>query len=217
MTSPYVPGTVIDDLPVFPLPQIVLFPGAMMPLHIFEPRYRAMVRDALAGTKRLVVALIPEEHHIKPCGQPSIAPVAGLGEIVHADPLPDGRFNIMVEGKARIRLEELPFKRPYRRARGTVLGSSEGAPVEPALLRALAQSATQVAAAIRSCHPSFQFSLPPAGDADALADACAHYLILDGGERQKLLEELDPAQRVMSCLAMLMAQKTLLGACETMH
>jgi hypothetical protein len=74
-----------------------------------------------------------------------------------------------------------------------------------------------VAASIRACHPGFQFRLPEGGSAGALADACAHYLVLDGTERQKLLEELDPAQRATSCLAALMVQKTLLGACETMH
>lgn len=217
MTTGCLAGAVLDDVPVFPLPQVVLFPGAMMPLHIFEPRYRALVRGALAGDRQLVVAQIPEDHRRDAAGQPTIARVAGLGEIVHADALADGRFNILLEGKARVELEELPFKRPYRRAKARVLAEGDSAPPDPAIARALAHTASQMAAVIRACHPGFQFSVPEGASIGALADACAHHLVLDGAERQQLLEELDPARRVAACLAALMAQKTLLGSPETLH
>jgi ATP-dependent Lon protease len=208
---------VLEALPVFPLPQIVLFPGATMPLHIFEPRYRAMVRDALAGDSRLIVAQIPEDHHLDRCGQPTIAPVAGLGEIIHSEALPDGRYNILLEGKARVRLEELPFKRPYRRVRATVLPVAAGAPGDPAMLRALRHTAIQVVELIQASHPDFEFHVPEGAPPGLVADLCAHHLVLCGDARQRLLEELEPARRVASCLAALMGQKTLLGACETLH
>src|ERR1041384_4692244 len=102
MNPTYNPGSVLDDVAVFPLPQVVLFPGALMPLHIFEPRYRTMTRDVLATTRQVGIAHIPEDHDLDAQGQPSIASVAGIGEIVRADALPDGRFNILVEGRARV-------------------------------------------------------------------------------------------------------------------
>ena len=214
--SPYTPGCVLDEVAVFPLPQVVLFPGALMPLHIFEPRYRAMTRDVLASTRRLCIVQIPEDHAIDDYGQPQIATIAGVGEVVKCDALPDGRFNMLVEGKARARVRELPFKRPYRKAEITILsGESEAA--DPAMVRALVSTATRVAGVVRQCHPGFRFCLPRAEDPGLVVDACAHYLVLDGSERQKLLETLDVGERVERCLEYLIAQQTLLGDGETMH
>ena len=215
--APYASGTVIPDVAVFPLPQVVLFPGALMPLHIFEARYRAMTRDLVASTRRICIAQIPEDHDIDAQGQPGIARVAGIGEIVKCDALPDGRFNILVEGKARVQLAELPFRRPYRRADLTILQPSGSCP-DAALVRALVSTASKLAGLVRKCHPGFQFCLPRSEDPGAVADACAHYLVLDGNQRQKLLEMLDVEERVHSCLATLVTQQTLLGGGpETMH
>ncbi|HEX7670042.1 MAG TPA: LON peptidase substrate-binding domain-containing protein [Polyangiaceae bacterium] len=215
--APYTPGTVVSEVAVFPLPQVVLFPGALMPLHIFEPRYRAMTRDVVASTRQICIAQIPEDHDIDAHGQPDIVRVAGIGEISKCDALPDGRFNILVEGKARVLLRELPFKRPYRRADVTILEPS-GASPDPALLRALVSTASKLAGFVRKCHPGFKFCLPQSSDAGSLVDACAHYLVLDGTERQRLLEMLDVEERVHACLAALVTQQTLLGGgTETMH
>lgn len=218
MTLPaYDPGSVLSEVAVFPLPQVVLFPGVVMPLHIFEPRYRSMTREVLASTRQLLVTLIPEDHGVDRFGQPEIANVAGIGEIIQCDALPDGRFNLLVEGKARVKLEELPFKRPYRRATGTVLGSDD-AGVDPATVRALASTAARVAHAVRQCHPGFRFCMPKVDDAAALTDACAHYLVLDGCERQKLLETLSVSERVQRCLETLLEQQSMFGGGnETLH
>lgn len=213
----YTSGSVIDEVAIFPLPQVVLFPGALMPLHIFEPRYRTMTRDVLATTREITIALIPEDHKTDRYGQPQIAEIAGVGEIVRCDALPDGRFNLLVEGRARARLEELPYKKPYRRARLTVLGANESC-ADPALVRALVSTATCVAGAVRKCHPSFRFCLPQTDDVGVLVDACAHYLVLEGTERQKLLETLDVCERVKRCLEVLLAQQASFGeGNDTLH
>ncbi|HEX4334996.1 MAG TPA: LON peptidase substrate-binding domain-containing protein [Polyangiaceae bacterium] len=214
---PYAPGAVLEDVALFPLPQVVLFPGALMPLHVFEPRYRAMTRDVVASTRRVCIVQIPEDHSLDGYGQPGVATIAGVGEVVKCDALPDGRFNVLVEGKARARLDELPFRRPYRKAQLTIL-PCEGTAPDPALVRALVSTATRVAGIVRQCHPAFRFCLPETEDAGQLADACAHYLVLDGSERQRLLETLDVGERLERCLEFLVAQQTLLGGCgETMH
>lgn len=207
MTTPYEPGTELPEVALFPLPQVVLFPGADMPLHVFEPRYRAMTRDVLSSTRRICVVQIPEDHVCAEYRQPRIARIAGVGEIAHCDALPDGRYNIVVTGMARVELTELPFRHPYRRARATVVGS-KGSAVDPAFVRALTAMACRVAHAVRECHPAFRFSLPETTDPGALADFCSHYLVLDGTERQDLLETLDVGERVSKCLSALTAQLT---------
>src|SRR5687768_14009664 len=110
----YEPGTVIEELALFPLPAAVLFPGMLLPLHIFELRYRAMTEHVLANSKQMAVVLItsgPSDAH----GQPSIARVAGVGEIVQHQALSDGRYNIVLSGMARVELHEHPFVGPFRR------------------------------------------------------------------------------------------------------
>ena len=86
----------LEALPIFPLPQTVLFPGALLPLHVFEPRYRTMVKDCLSTHKALAVALIRETEERDVHRHPLIERVAGVGVIIDHVELPDGRYNILV-------------------------------------------------------------------------------------------------------------------------
>ena len=91
MTASNLPeNSVLDQVPLFPLPKIVHFPGTLLPLHVFEPRYRQMTKDALAGDKHISVVLIPNAAAENKLGQSKIAKVAGLGEIVRHEELEDG-------------------------------------------------------------------------------------------------------------------------------
>ncbi|HEU5251542.1 MAG TPA: LON peptidase substrate-binding domain-containing protein [Thermoanaerobaculia bacterium] len=100
-------------IPLFPLPEVVLLPGTQLPLHIFEPRYRAMVADALAGDQTIGMAMMkPGWEHAG--ATPAILPVGGAGRIVDSEELADGRYNIVLEGEFRYRvLSEAPPD-PYR-------------------------------------------------------------------------------------------------------
>jgi ATP-dependent Lon protease len=185
----------LEVLPVFPLPQTVLFPGALLPLHVFEPRYRTMVKDALTTNKTLAIALIRENAERDSNRNPPIEPVAGVGIIIDHAELADGRFNILLRGRARVRLEELPFVPPYRRARATLLHSTPGeAPGRD--VAALLASAAAFAADIRARDPEFDFRIPAHTSAAAACDLAAHHLVLDARERQSILETLDVAVRV---------------------
>jgi Lon protease-like protein len=116
----------LHRLPVFPLPRVVLFPHALLELHIFEERYRAMTRDVLAGSRFLAVSLIPPGLEYQQAGEgaerPALQRIVGVGEIMMAHELADGRFNLVVHGRARIRIdEELVSDRPYREVAATML------------------------------------------------------------------------------------------------
>jgi len=96
------------QVPLFPLPNVVLFPGAPLPLHIFEPRYRRLVADLLAAPaaeRRIGMILETEGGLCEP---------GCVGRLVHHDPLPDGRSNIVLEGEFRFRLDAEREPRPYR-------------------------------------------------------------------------------------------------------
>jgi Lon protease-like protein len=99
---------------LFPLPEVVLLPGTLLPLHIFESRYRAMVDDSLEGDRLIGMAML-EPGWEEAGDAPRIHPVGGAGEIVESEKLPDGRYNILLEGRFRYRvLHEEDTPTPYR-------------------------------------------------------------------------------------------------------
>ena len=203
-------ASALDALPLFPLPQTVLFPGCLLPLHVFEPRYRAMLKDVLETHRVLAVVLITDTSAAGLQSTPEIAKVAGVGVIVDHAELPGGRYNIVVRGRARVRLEELPFVPPYRRASAEVLPAGSGE-VAPADVSALVSTASSFAAVVRERDPSFDFRLPRDAAPSSLADLCAHHLVLDARERQAILETLDPAARVRRVAEALAVQRMALS------
>ena len=118
--------------PIFPLPGAVLYPGLQLPLHIFEPRYRAMVSEALVRDR--MIGMIQPQRPVE--GAPLFG-IGGLGKIEEVEALPDGRFNIVLVGVARFRiLRELDVSTPFRQVEAELLEEPEGqflAPVERAL------------------------------------------------------------------------------------
>jgi Lon protease-like protein len=109
-----------EEIPLFPLSNVVLFPGLRVPLHVFEPRYRAMTADALAAAKRIAMIAVRPEHALEMEGDPPLFAVGCIGRIVAHESLPGGRYNIVLLGEQRFRvLSELPRPAPrlYRVAR----------------------------------------------------------------------------------------------------
>lgn len=102
--------------PVFPLPGVLLLPRARLPLHIFEPRYRAMTEDAIASDG--MIAMAQPRNPGDQAMDPDLYDIACLGRIVESEKLEDGRWMLTLEGVIRLRIEEeLPLKDGYRRVR----------------------------------------------------------------------------------------------------
>lgn len=93
------------NVPVFPLANVVLFPHTFLPLHVFEPRYRAMVAHALDGARLIVVVLAHEE--LPPGQRPDIHPIGSVGRIDVVKRLEDGRFHLVLHGLSRVALGDL--------------------------------------------------------------------------------------------------------------
>jgi len=103
--------TLPDIIPIFPLPNVVFFPRMPLPLHVFEPRYRAMVRDAQRGPRLIGMALLRGDWQEDYYGRPPIFATGTVGEMVRLEELADGRFNIVLRG-----LREYTIARELRRA-----------------------------------------------------------------------------------------------------
>jgi Lon protease-like protein len=120
---------------LFPLPNLVLFPHVVQGLHIFEPRYRQMTADALAGDGLIALVLLKSDED-EAADRPAIESVACLGRIVWHERFPDGRYNLRLQGLCRARIvEELDAGRLYRCARVELL--SDSAPSDLAMLSQL--------------------------------------------------------------------------------
>lgn len=184
-------------LPIFPLPDVTFFPHTLLPLHVFEARYRAMVMDALARDRRLAVVKLKPGFEADYAGKPAVHPIAGAGEIVSWERLATGRYNILVKGEWRIRVEsERPSDTLYRIVTAqrlddvvpTIDVSASLARIRDAcgrLLRALDRPADLLDTALAAGQPP-----------GAIADRIAAAVVPDAGLRQELLETLDVTQRL---------------------
>ena len=135
-----------EVIPVFPLPGALLLPRGQMPLNIFEPRYLAMIDDALRDGHRLIGMIQPDAAHGGPTDEPPLFKIGCVGRITHLAESGDGRYLIELTGVARFRVEqELPVKTEYRQCRVTyapfvddfIARKGETAVDREALLRAL--------------------------------------------------------------------------------
>ena len=107
---------------LFPLPNLVLFPHVMQPLHIFEPRYRALLEEALSGDGLIAMAVLAPGWEANYDGRPALEPAACLCRIANWQKTPEGTYNVLLVGVRRIRLiEELPPDKLFREARVEVL------------------------------------------------------------------------------------------------
>jgi Lon protease-like protein len=207
-------ATALPRMPLFPLPNVVLFPQASLRLHIFEERYRALTRDILAGERFLAMGLIVES--ASPSDErPAVEPIAGVGEVVMAHELPDGRFNLVVRGHARVRIdEELASDRPYRLVSATVLPDvpvADGREVRDAE-QALRVLIGQLADAIPEGGEPLRQIVAGLETPDALANVAAAELIADVSVRQRLLETRDVARRLERVTAEIVAMTARLAA-----
>jgi Lon protease-like protein len=190
--------TDLRALPIFPLPNAALFPGAALPLHVFEPRYRELVRDALAGSKALAIARLKPCYEASYAERPAVFDVCGAGFIEHHRELDDGRYDILVRGTARVRiLNEHPPLQKYRLVNAVLLTDLPAAP----------ELAVAFHERLRSLWPTLASHLPePIRDlatfarasdgAGALSDKLAGSLLGDPELTQCLLTELDPVERL---------------------
>jgi len=189
----------LNELVVFPLPRVVFFPGTPLPLHIFEPRYRTMLRDCLAsGRHAMAITLLKPGYETDYEGRPPIHELCTIGRIEKHEELPDGRFNVLLRGLCRVKLDELPAgDYPYRRARADIIdGRRNLERVTRDAVTTLVSTASLVAASVRKQHPDFTLGIEPDDPPYQIADTLADRLLADADARQDLLETLDVPERI---------------------
>jgi Lon protease-like protein len=188
-------------IPLFPLPTVVLFPNVFLPLHIFEPRYRAMVADALAGDRIIGMALLQPGFEATYEATPPVFPVGCAGVITHSEALPDGRFNIVLRGIEKFRISSEDTSLAYRRARVEPLDERVTDTDRAALRASRRRLEALLAVAIERTGAEPRF--PPSVPDEDLVNALAQYLDFEPIERQALLERTGVVARCQGVIELL--------------
>jgi Lon protease-like protein len=195
-------------IPLFPLPNVVLFPKTPMPLYIFEERYRTMVREALAGSGELVIALLRGGSEAAYTGLPPVHDIACLGKIETYEELKDGKYNIVVIGVHRVRILREIQHSPYRLVEVEKL--EDEVSNEPSTenvdrqnhLGSLFARFTELAAGVKQQA----LELMPQLDFESLVNMVAMTLNLAIEQKQELLEINETAQRCDMLIPVLQQQ-----------
>ena len=197
--------TLPATIPIFPLQDVVLFPNSTRPLHIFESRYRAMVADALEGDSIIGMVLLQPGHEAEYEGRPPVYAVGCAGVIIAAEKLPDGRYNIVLEGRVKFRVLSEDASRPYRLAEVEAL--PEAVDVSDRAL--LAERRKQLEETLLSIFPGMQ--LPPSDLSDEeVVDGLSLVLPLEPAHRQELLEVDGPVERALRLIRRLRENDSVL-------
>jgi Lon protease-like protein len=208
-------GTIPPVIPLFPLPDVVLFPHVALPLHVFEPRYRKMVADAMAGDRVIGMTLLRPGWEPDYEGRPALYERGCAGRIEHHEGLPDGRSNIVLRGITRFRIVSEHAGQPYRLATVTPLGDAPG---EEAELEAARRDL--MAAIGRAADGPQVLVIKPDVAHDVFVNALSQSLRLSGVERQSLLEcdgVVERYRRLISILEFRLLERGGPGQVPTVH
>ena len=192
-----------SSLPIFPLPTVVLFPNVFLPLHIFEPRYRQMTADALAGDRLIGMVLLRPGFDANYEGRPPVYGTGCTGLITHAERLDDGQFNLILRGLEKFTIvgeEDPAIGQIYRRAIIAPIDETV-AHVEREGLKAARRQLEGLLEPL--FEGTMESRLPQNMPDDDLINALAQYLDFDPLEKQALLERPGPLARCRSMIELL--------------
>jgi Lon protease-like protein len=189
-------------IPIFPLQDATLFPNASYPFYIFEPRYRAMVADALKGDRIIGMVMLQPGFEAEYEGRPPIFPIGCAGLITAYEELPGGEYNIVLRGLAKFRVTGEDNSRPYRLARIVTL--SEDLDAKETV--ALNNERQRIDTLLMVLSDRFGVEPPPPGTTDEeVVDLLSERLPMERLERQRLLEQDDPLARARVVIEVLEA------------
>jgi len=194
-------------VPIFPLAGALLFPRAQLPLHIFEQRYRAMVRDALAGDR--LIAMVQPKDESEP---PRLFEIGCLGRIVGSEELEDGRFNIVLEGIARFRItSEADVTTPYRQVDAERGGFGDDLDPEPLASVQRAELEREARRYADALGYAVDWQAVGRLDDEMLVNGIAQIAPLDTGSKQALLEADDLSARADLLVQFMQFQRMVPG------
>ena len=203
-----------SSIPLFPLPNVVLFPNVFLPLHIFELRFREMVTDALQSARIIGMALLRPGWEEDYEGRPPVYSVGCAGLITNFEQLENGRYNIVLRGLQKFRILDEDNQRNYRLAHVDGIIEPLNDSIRQAIRRDRVHLETLVTKGLHQAETENQ--VPASIPDDDLVNALAQYLDLEPVEKQALLERDGLLHRCES-LIQLLEMKLMLGHRDGRH
>jgi uncharacterized protein len=198
------------QVPVFPLAGALLFPRAQLPLHIFEPRYRAMVRDALASDQLIAMVQPRDESE-----RPGLFEIGCIGRIVGSEELDDGRYNIVLEGLGRFRIaREAEVSTPYRQVEADRSGFEDDVEPEPLASIERAELEREARRYADALGYVVDWDSVSRLDDEMLVNGIAQIAPLDAGSKQALLEADTISVRADLLVQFMQFQRMLPGGAD---
>jgi Lon protease-like protein len=199
------PTSFSGRIPLFPLPNVVLFPHAFLPLHIFEPRYRAMTKTALEGEGFIGMTLLKPGYESEYYGNPPVHEVVGIGRIVQHEKLSDGRYNMILFGVSRAKIVKVVSQEPYRTVEVELLEDEEEKGKRYQRLRKLLLRF--YAEVLRKVLKDAPIQPPEDLPLGPLCDLVSSVLAFDPRVKQELLEDLNVGARCDRLISLLEGAK----------
>ena len=202
--QPLAPGPPQDEIvlpaaiPLFPLPDIGLFPNISQPFNIFEPRYREMIADALEGDRIIGMVMLRPGFEADYDGRPPVYGIGCAGTIVDHELLPDGRYAIVLRGLVKFRIVSEDQSRPYRLAAVEPLPET----IDDEMRLKLKAQRDRVVTVLLEVAPNAQAPPPAVADEDVI-NTLAQLLPMEPADRQVLLEKDGPFERSETLLDLL--------------
>lgn len=195
------PSGIPGIIPVFPLTGSLLLPGNLLPLNVFEPRYRNMVADAMAGERYIgmIQPFVPQQDNwvqqAEAAANPELYPIGCAGRIERCEPQPDGRYLIILRGVGRFRIRrELPLRRGYRQVEADT-SEFPADPAEPAIRLNPSRMLSALRAFAEAQELEFDFDLLGSLPGVSLLNGLSAALPFRPAEKQALLEAAGPMER----------------------
>ncbi|MBI4888446.1 MAG: LON peptidase substrate-binding domain-containing protein [Acidobacteria bacterium] len=192
-----------ETIPIFPLESPTLFPNASFPLRIFEPRYRAMIADALKGNRIIGMVMLEPGHEAEYEGRPPVFPIGCAGLITEYEELPDGQYTILLGGLVKFRVMSEDNSRPYRLARVAAVPE----PLDDRDTAALTRARERLVELLAALSDQFgDVQIPPGIPDEQVVDELAEHVPMAALERQRLLERTNPLARATTLVELLEAR-----------
>lgn len=201
------PSTFSGKARLFPLPNLVMFPHVLQPLHVFEPRYRALLEESLADDRLIAMAVLAPgwEKHYE--GRPRLRPAACLGRVVTHQQVEDGRYNILLAGLRRVRIvHELPPDKPFREATVEIIDDLypvTTAAERPALQHKLLEAFRKFLPNVPEVHQHLEDLLSTEVSLGMLTDLAGYTMQIPIDAKDALLSEPDVDRRCRKLLTLM--------------
>jgi Lon protease-like protein len=181
-------------IPLFPLSSVVFFPNTLLPLHIFEPRYKEMVNTAINNEKIIGMALLKPGWESNYYGNPDVFDVIGMGRIVSSEVFEDGKINIILYGLKRAKIQEIVTDLPYRLARVSIMDNNHD--VEEEIYRSkIEELIYKWNLYLNEKQKAHRININTKLPLENLTDALASLIFSNVFDKQRLLEETNVLKR----------------------